>query len=1127
MQKKILSVAIGLALAQFVSTPVFAAYTTEDFIEVNESLSLDNTSQAQTKTFNFDKNAIYKHTGRIELTGQGGKKDLTINVKNGSGDFIVRDRYAPIQLNNSDIHLTFNSNLVMEGMEYAGIMYGAGNVPRELNITGDFIYRNSYATAIKASTGNSRGNLFVITIDGKADLRNVSIHGNGKATASGSLLDLGATDFEAKQGVFIDNIDGNTAGDWNTAIFLVNGSLKAENQNIEITNINFNVASDVNTSIYIQSSPVKAKDILIKGLTNNYNNDLYGYMNNTEANTVSDSLTICDILNLKTGNTVALYMGADNRSRYGDTNFNVGTVTIDNVVASDGIAEGMSVGGAARDNGKLNAQAGSVSINGVHGTRGAVGAEISDGASFTSVNNYAVTDVKATAGDAIGLMLGAKTTVGDTLYVQNVHGTTSAVGVQFDGTQTFSSKAIQVKDIKASDGSAIGLLAHQANIGNLKDVYINVNPDNAESYKGSFATSATTEKAQIKTLAIQAMENGAVSLDQGKHAIYGHLQVDKQTFNSTSAADTKAGYIAISGNAAIYGDIYAVDGGTIDLNLKGSASVLTGQADAWLELADGKTIDHTATLQNILNAPLNPTSSGKIAISLTDGASWFALGQSSLTSLDNQGTVDMTTSPGATVFARNLTGNGAFNMTLDPSGSNGNMLFVADALAADSHNTIKVRLNSTVRAATSLDDLVGVRFATTGGSVDSYNGTEFKAQMLDEGFRNVKLTVAKEAYDKTKTAENSKYNGAAAGAGDYKPGNDYVDHIFGDEGTNWYIAGQLEESTDPTPTPSPDPVPGPGEEDTNTPDSTLSDAGLTILATARSNYWTAVEMDRLNKRQGDARYAKGDDGVWLRARYESNGTDSGLGDFESDAVTYQLGFDHAFKQNEGRWIVGGAVDYKDVNVDFNTTVGEGNTDRFGVKTYGTWLGNNGAYVDLNAIWGVLSNSFDIVNGSGQRITADYDNHIMGASAETGHRFMLTNGFFAEPQLQLQYLRVTSADYSTSQGTHMVHDAFNSVISRVGFRGGMEFGETRSQTVYAKADWMREWSGKQKITAFDVTTHRTGYDASIDNKGSWYDVGFGAQGKIVDDSFGFVDVEYRFGNSLNKSWVVNAGVRYAF
>ena len=1104
MRKTSLSIAVGLALAQFIPAPVTAADTTEDFIEVNTSISLDDTTKAQTKTFNFDKNAIYKHTGRIELNGQGGKKDLTINVKNGSGDFIVRDRSEPIQLYNSDIHLTFNSNLVMEGMERDGIMYASGNVPRELNIKGDFIYRNSYATAIKADTGYTRSNLFVINIDGKADLRNVSIGGNIKHSVSGHLLDIAATDFTAKKGIFIDNIDVNASDNTPSVIFVQNGSVITE-EDINITNINFNAYGNLFTSIYAENSTIKAKAINIKNIKNNYNNSIYGYVNNVAANTVSDSLTICDILNLKTGDTVALYMGADSSLRYGDTNFNVGTVTIDNVVANDGIAEGMSVGGAARDNGKLNAQAGSVSINGVHGTRGAVGAEISDGASFTSVNNFAVTDVKATAGDAIGLMLGAKTTVGDTLSVQNVRGTTSAVGVQFDGTQAFSSKVVQVKDIKASDGSAIGLLAHQANIGNLKDVYINVNPDDAETYKGSFASSATTEKAQIKTLAIQAMENGAVSLDQGKHAIYGHLQADKQTFNSTSAVDAKAGSIAISGNATIYGDIYAVDGGTIDLNLKGSDSVLTGQADAWLELADSKTIEHTAALQNISNAPLNPTTSGKIAISLTDGASWFALGQNSVTSLDNQGTVDMTTSPGATVFARNLTGNGAFNMTLDPSGSTGNMLFVAGALAADSRNTINVKLNSTVRATASLDDLVGVRFATTGGAVDSYNGTEFKAQMLDEGFQNVTLVVSKEAYDKTKTAENSKYNGAAAGAGDYKPGNDYVDHIFGDEGTNWYIAGQLEESTDPT----------------------LSDAGLTILATARSNYWTAVEMDRLNKRLGDARYANGDDGVWLRARYESNETNSGLGDFESDAVTYQLGFDHAFKQKDGRWIVGGAVDYKDVNVDFNTTAGEGNTDRFGFKAYGTWLGNNGAYVDLNTIWGVLSNSFDIVNGSGHRITANYDNHIIGASAETGHRFMLTNGFFAEPQLQLQYLRVTGADYSTSQGTHMIHDAFNSVISRVGFRGGMEFGESRSQTVYAKADWMREWSGKQKITAFDVTTQRTGYDASIDNKGSWYDVGFGAQAKIVDDSFGFVDVEYRFGNSLNKSWVVNAGIRYAF
>lgn len=161
MRKTSLSIAVGLALAQFIPAPVTAADTTEDFIEVNTSISLDDTTKAQTKTLNYDKNVIYTHNGKIALNGQGGKKDLTINVKNGSGDFIVRDRSEPIQLYNSDIHLTFNSNLVMEGMERDGIMYASGNVPRELNIKGDFIYRNSYATAIKADTGYTRSNLLL------------------------------------------------------------------------------------------------------------------------------------------------------------------------------------------------------------------------------------------------------------------------------------------------------------------------------------------------------------------------------------------------------------------------------------------------------------------------------------------------------------------------------------------------------------------------------------------------------------------------------------------------------------------------------------------------------------------------------------------------------------------------------------------------------------------------------------------------------------------------------------------------------------------------------------------------------------------------------------------------------
>lgn len=67
MRKTSLSIAVGLALAQFIPAPVTAADTTEDFIEVNTSISLDDTTKAQTKTLNYDKNVIYTHNGKIAL----------------------------------------------------------------------------------------------------------------------------------------------------------------------------------------------------------------------------------------------------------------------------------------------------------------------------------------------------------------------------------------------------------------------------------------------------------------------------------------------------------------------------------------------------------------------------------------------------------------------------------------------------------------------------------------------------------------------------------------------------------------------------------------------------------------------------------------------------------------------------------------------------------------------------------------------------------------------------------------------------------------------------------------------------------------------------------------------------
>ena len=218
----------------------------------------------------------------------------------------------------------------------------------------------------------------------------------------------------------------------------------------------------------------------------------------------------------------------------------------------------------------------------------------------------------------------------------------------------------------------------------------------------------------------------------------------------------------------------------------------------------------------------------------------------------------------------------------------------------------------------------------------------------------------------------------------------------------------------------------------------------------------------------------------------------------------------------------------DTDLYYKVISGEGNTDRYVITAYTTWLADNGFYVDVVGKWGRLDNDFDIINGSGGRVKADYDNNMWAISAEVGRK--LSNpktGMFIEPNAQLQYTMVTDAQYSTNQGTRVDQDRIESVIGRMGVRIGRAFGEEQNHNIYAKADMFREFMGEQKIHVKDVTTRVKGDTITVQNKGFWFDVGGGFQSQLGRDAYAYADVEYRFGNDLDKSWIVNAGMRYEF
>lgn len=291
---------------------------------------------------------------------------------------------------------------------------------------------------------------------------------------------------------------------------------------------------------------------------------------------------------------------------------------------------------------------------------------------------------------------------------------------------------------------------------------------------------------------------------------------------------------------------------------------------------------------------------------------------------------------------------------------------------------------------------------------------------------------------------------------------------------------------------------------------------------SRANYKNAIYMDRLNKRMGEMRYLNGeeDQGMWVRLRHDRIGQS---GDFRSMNTMYEVGYDVKQPTDNGEHRIGMAIDYMRGSTTYDDIMGKGETKRYGLWLYDTWLGEKGHYTDYIVKWGHLSNDFDIRDrDSLENITGDYSNNVFSVSAEYGKKNDMGNNWYFEPQAQLQLARVTGADYVTTQGSKVNVDCINSLIGRAGFRIGRDMDE--NSTVYLKADLLHEFMGDQTVTAADATgTLREEFE----NKGTWYDVGFGFAAKMSKNSYAFMDFEKSFGNDNDETYQINAGMQWTF
>lgn len=287
----------------------------------------------------------------------------------------------------------------------------------------------------------------------------------------------------------------------------------------------------------------------------------------------------------------------------------------------------------------------------------------------------------------------------------------------------------------------------------------------------------------------------------------------------------------------------------------------------------------------------------------------------------------------------------------------------------------------------------------------------------------------------------------------------------------------------------------------------------------QAGYALGTEMDRFNKRMGESRYLEGDSGLWVRYRHARTGWENS---FKTNSNMFQVGFDKLKLEKDGKHYRGGAVDYTDANTSLLGLKGNGEHERYALSLYDTWIGDKGHYLDLVLRGGRTSNDLDVTTRNQEIIKGKYHQNFGSISGEWGRKLANDNGWYVEPQAQLQIARVGSADYRTNYGVKVEQDAATSVIARAGFRLGRDFSDKGN--FYMKADWLHEFCGDQNIR---VSAADGSEQSSFNGQDSRWDLGLGADFSLGKDTYLYCDFERTLGGNYDRTWQANVGLRYAF
>lgn len=293
---------------------------------------------------------------------------------------------------------------------------------------------------------------------------------------------------------------------------------------------------------------------------------------------------------------------------------------------------------------------------------------------------------------------------------------------------------------------------------------------------------------------------------------------------------------------------------------------------------------------------------------------------------------------------------------------------------------------------------------------------------------------------------------------------------------------------------------------------TPNKTNVAIASLAAMNLMTwRQENNDMYKRLGELRDSKDQQGLWVRM--VRGQIKYGVRSMKNQYSYYQVGWDTKVGSN---WTVGAAYSKTDGTTSFYR--GTADNDHDGAAIYGSYLADDGSFIDLIAKYTHIDTDYETFHGAG---SASYDNDAFSVSAEYGKRFHGKGGLWIEPQAELTYGRVSAADFLTKNGVKVYSDSAGSLVGRLGMVLGRDI---KAGHLYAKASYLYDFDGD---TITNMTYKGAKERFSDDIGGGWWEVGIGANLNLNKATYLYIDAEKTCGGNVAAPWQWSLGVRYSF